>query len=74
MNDIEFQGMSGQNLDDIRLYSDQKDQSPCDMLDMILQLNHLCPTAPDTIRTFPFLDVDPFIIEQAPDVLFAGNQ
>jgi DNA polymerase delta subunit 2 len=34
----------------------------------------LCPTAPDTLRCFPFREDDPFVIERAPDVLFAGCQ
>lgn len=27
-----------------------------------LEMRHLCPTAPDTLRTFPFKDSDPFVI------------
>jgi len=34
----------------------------------------LCPTAPDTLRSFPYRDGDPFVIDKAPDVFFAGCQ
>lgn len=37
-------------------------------------MRHICPTAPDTLRSFPFVESDPFIIEKAPHVYFAGNQ
>jgi len=32
------------------------------------------PTSPDTLRAFPFIDEDPFVIMDAPHVYFAGNQ
>jgi DNA polymerase delta subunit 2 len=34
----------------------------------------VCPTAPDTLRAFPYVDTDPFVMLQAPHVYFAGNQ
>ena len=37
-------------------------------------MRHACPTAPDTLRAFPYVDEDPFVFEQAPHVYFAGNQ
>lgn len=40
----------------------------------MLEWRHLVPTAPDTLIAVPQTDDDPFIIEKAPDVLFAGNQ
>lgn len=39
-----------------------------------LQWGHLCPTAPDSLASYPFKDEDPFIIMKAPSVYFAGNQ
>ena len=33
----------------------------------------LAPTAPDTLPSYPFQDADPFVIDDAPDVLFAGS-
>lgn len=44
-----------------------------DALELTLQCNHLCPTGPDSLPTFPFEDIDPFIIERTPHVYFAGN-
>ena len=35
---------------------------------------HIAPTAPDTLPCFPFDDKDPFVMEETPDVFFAGNQ
>jgi DNA polymerase II small subunit/DNA polymerase delta subunit B len=29
---------------------------------LTLQMRHLCPTAPDTMRVFPFKESDPFVI------------
>ena len=37
-------------------------------------MRHICPTAPDTLRCFPFRESDPFVLEKAPDVFFAGCQ
>jgi len=27
-----------------------------------LEMRHLCPTAPDTLRVYPFKESDPFVI------------
>lgn len=48
--------------------------SGIELLDKILQWQHLAPTIPDTVDGFPFLDRDPFIIESFPHILFAANQ
>ena len=45
-----------------------------ELLESVLRWGHLAPTAPDTLSTYPFSDGDPFIIDAAPHVLFAGNQ
>ena len=47
------------------------------MLDVIqstLEMRHVCPTAPDTLRAFPYVDEDPFVMHECPHVFFAGNQ
>ena len=69
-------GTSGQNLHDMHLYSrlSEEDQTPIGQLKMLLSARHLCPTAPDTLRCFPFREDDPFVIDRAPDVFFAGCQ
>jgi DNA polymerase delta subunit 2 len=73
INDIQFLGTSGQNIDDIFSYSKLSD-SPIELLKASLEMRHICPTAPDTLRSFPFVTEDPFIIDGAPHVYFAGNQ
>ena len=44
------------------------------MLESVLNWGHLVPTAPDTLTAYAFADKDPFILGDAPHVLFAGNQ
>ena len=40
-----------------------------------LEWRHLAPTAPDTMACYPFVDCDPFLLEeQAPHLYVAGNQ
>ena len=34
---------------------------------------HLAPTAPDTLPAYPFRGGDPFVLDDHPDVLFAGG-
>lgn len=49
---------------------------PCrlDLLAQTLTWRHLAPTAPDTLTCYPFADDDPFVMQQCPHVMFAGNQ
>ena len=40
-----------------------------------LEWRHLAPTAPDTMACYPFVDTDPFLLEeQSPHLYVAGNQ
>lgn len=39
-----------------------------------LSMRHLCPTAPDTLRVFPFKDSDPFVIAQENSDLMLDSQ
>ena len=85
-NGVEFLGTSGRNMHDIQLYSKPAPEDPseekkedtetsyADQLKRLLEQRHLCPTAPDTLRCFPFSTDDPFVIERSPDVMFAGCQ
>ena len=41
---------------------------------LLLQIRHLCPTWPDTLRGYPFTDNDPFVIKHSPHIFFTGNQ
>ena len=66
MDDLTFLGTSGQNIRDMMLNShhiDQDDGSRCmRAIKQTLEMRHLCPTAPDTLRVYPFKDSDPFVI------------
>ena len=39
-----------------------------------LLMRHLCPTAPDTLRVYPFKDSDPFVIAQEDNDLMLDSQ
>ena len=73
INGIRFLGTSGQNIKDIRMFSDGW-KDPVDILEHSLMIRHTCPTSPDTLRSYSFTESDPFIISDAPHVYFAGNQ
>ncbi|CAK8676086.1 unnamed protein product [Clavelina lepadiformis] len=69
---VHFLGTSGQNINNLYAYSTINDGLR--LLSDTLQLQHLAPTAPDTLGSFPFYDIDPFIIDECPHVYFCGNQ
>lgn len=69
---LQFLGTSGQNVEDVYKYSTREDR--LEILEAILQWGHLVPTAPDTLGSYPFSMDDPFLLDSAPHVLFAGNQ
>lgn len=50
--------------------------SPLDALHNCLLWRHVAPTAPDTLGCYPYLDSDPFALDDGhlPHLLFAGNQ
>ncbi|XP_035227660.1 DNA polymerase delta subunit 2-like [Stegodyphus dumicola] len=66
-----FLGSSGQNIKDIRAYSKLSDA--LDIMEKTLDWGHLCPTAPDTLNCYPYLDEDPFVLNEYPHIYFAGN-
>jgi DNA polymerase delta subunit 2 len=70
---LQFLGTSGQNVHDVRLYS-SLDDSPLSVMRSLMAMQHLCPTAPDTLRSFPFRTEDPFVVDRAPHVFFVGCQ
>uniref|UniRef100_F1L491 DNA polymerase delta small subunit n=1 Tax=Ascaris suum TaxID=6253 RepID=F1L491_ASCSU len=73
LNGIHIMGTSGNNVSDLKRFSTKA--SSTDILERILLWQHLAPTVPDTVDGFPFIDRDPFIIEDAfPHILFAANQ
>jgi DNA polymerase delta subunit 2 len=68
---VQFLGTSGQNVDDIMMYSTF--ESAADILENMLQWRHVIPTAPDSLAAYPFVSEDPFILDKTPHVLFAGG-
>lgn len=69
---VNFVGTSGQNVDDLWRNTAASDRM--DLLEALARSRHLAPTAPDTLASYPFYQSDPFVLERAPHVLFAGNQ
>jgi len=49
-------------------------EEPIDIAERTLKWQHIAPTSPDTLTSYPFKDRDPFVIESLPDVYFIGNQ
>ncbi len=72
-----FVGTSGQPLNDIERHSINKAEGGAGALERLhatLMWRHMAPTAPDSLGCYPVKNFDPFILEDAPDVYFAGNQ
>lgn len=44
-----------------------------DAMATLLSASHICPTAPDTIMSAPFVDRDPFVITERLDYFCIGN-
>eukprot|EP00746_Dinoflagellata_sp_MGD_P003973 gnl/MRDRNA2_/MRDRNA2_107686_c0_seq1.p1 gnl/MRDRNA2_/MRDRNA2_107686_c0~~gnl/MRDRNA2_/MRDRNA2_107686_c0_seq1.p1 ORF type:complete len:541 (+),score=120.55 gnl/MRDRNA2_/MRDRNA2_107686_c0_seq1:111-1625(+) len=47
--------------------------SAIEALETCLNARHVAPTAPDTLESAPCQDVDPFVIDEVPHVLFSGG-
>jgi len=73
LNGLKFLGSSGQNIEDICRFRDMSSKSELDILYETLQLRHIAPTCPDTLRSYPFENEDPLIIRDAPNVYFSCN-
>ncbi|KAK9463409.1 DNA polymerase alpha/epsilon subunit B-domain-containing protein [Lipomyces oligophaga] len=69
---VRILGVGGQTIDDIYKYAAGTDR--ISMMEHTLRWQHIAPTAPDTLWSFPFQDNDPFVIRETPHVYFAGNQ
>lgn len=69
---VRIHGTSGQNVSNIYQFSGMDDR--LDILEATLKCAHVCPTSPDTLSCYPFYSEDPFIIDEWPDIYFAGNQ
>ncbi|KAL9940769.1 hypothetical protein V8E36_000257 [Tilletia maclaganii] len=67
-------GTGGQNVDDVFKYAEEGDDGRIQMAARMLDWGHVAPTAPDTLWCYPFNTDDPFLIREAPDIFFVGNQ
>ena len=54
-------------------HTDGDDDAYLACLEDTLWWRVLAPTAPDTLPAYPFNDADPFVIDDQPDLLFAGD-
>lgn len=64
-------GHSGQPIEDLMRCTGI--ETPLEALMTTLEAQHLAPTAPDTLAAQPFVDSDPFVMDEVPHVLFAGG-
>merc|ERR1712060_780953 len=71
MEGIAVLGHSGQPVEDILRCTEI--ETPLEALETCLEALHLAPTAPDTLPMQPFVSEDPFVIKDAPHVLFSGG-
>lgn len=65
-------GSCGQNLNDLYRYFEHENRM--EMAELLLKCRHLCPTAPDTLPCFPYIDDDPFVLEERPNIFICSNQ
>lgn len=72
LSGVRILGNSGQPVRDVLRFCDL--ENPIDALESCLRWGHMAPTAPDTMGCFPFYEQDPFVMEECPHVMFAGNQ
>lgn len=72
MDGVNFLGHSGLPVRDLMRCATFS--SPLEALTYCLEARHIAPTAPDTLPTQPFADIDPFVIDKVPHVFFSGGQ
>jgi len=68
---VRILGHSGQPVKDILRCTEIGDALGA--LTMSLETLHMAPTAPDTLAMPPFVEIDPFIINTLPHLLFSGG-
>lgn len=72
INDSTLILTSGEDINDLRKYFDA-DFDEIDAMKTILEGGYLCPTSPDSLRSEPFSDSDPFFIDRHVDYFIVGN-
>ncbi|KAI0985789.1 hypothetical protein GJ496_001355 [Pomphorhynchus laevis] len=72
LNDIRFLGICGSIIEDIKSHSGHTNS--LDIVDLLLKIGHVYPTAPETLGCFPTNDTeDCFILSTLPDVLYVHD-
>ncbi|XP_011866402.1 PREDICTED: DNA polymerase delta subunit 2-like [Vollenhovia emeryi] len=66
-------GSCGGPIVDIMKIAGLAQLSPLEWLERTLIWRHYAPTGPDTLATYPFFKNDPFVMDEWPDIYFAGN-
>ncbi|KRX01172.1 hypothetical protein PPERSA_08273 [Pseudocohnilembus persalinus] len=74
-NDVQMIGTGGQNIQDLKQYSNLgRDGDDLQIIENNILWGHLAPTAPDSLNCYPFTkEKDVFVLEQIPHVYFVGN-
>ena len=67
-----FLGTSGENINSIMQYTDINE--PLLAMEKTIQWGHLAPLAPDTVRIYPYSQVDPLLLNKYPDVYFISGK
>ena len=67
-----FLGTSGENINSILQYTDIKE--PLSAMQKTIEWGHLAPLAPDTLRTYPYSQNDPLLLNKIPDIYFTSGK
>ncbi|THG94729.1 hypothetical protein EW026_g6796 [Hermanssonia centrifuga] len=65
---------SGQPVDDMFRYLPSPPTTRLGIVESTLRWRHLAPTAPDTLWCHPYFTMDPFVLQETPDIYVVGNQ
>ncbi|TFY83458.1 hypothetical protein EWM64_g567 [Hericium alpestre] len=65
---------SGQPMNDMFKYLPTPPATRLGLSESTLRWRHMAPTAPDTLWCHPFFTVDPFVMNQTPDIYIIGDQ
>ncbi|KDR73479.1 hypothetical protein GALMADRAFT_141966 [Galerina marginata CBS 339.88] len=65
---------SGQPLNDMFKYLPSPPNTRLSVLESTLRWRHMAPTAPDTLWCHPYIQEDPFVILETPDIYIVGGQ
>ncbi|CAD2217316.1 DNA polymerase delta subunit 2 [Angomonas deanei] len=69
---VRFFVSAGQNINDVA--GETKYEKRVDVFELVLQSGCMCPTAPNTLFSYPFKDKDPFLFNSAPHCFIACDQ